>query len=110
MNILIGDSNEPYKMTCFIIQNSSNMSIGKVIYMCFFGKLTLQLIGTGIPKLGLVYLVQWYGDTHKIQMHLSIENAWSIVTDFLKSERANVLPHPPYSPDLAPCDFSYFQS
>lgn len=32
----------------------------------------------------------------------------SIVTDFLKSEKVNVLPHPPYSPDLAPCDFFLF--
>ena len=30
------------------------------------------------------------------------------VTDFLESERVTVLPHPPYLPDLAPCD--YFQN
>ena len=27
------------------------------------------------------------------------------VTKYLKQERVNILPHPPYSPDLAPCDF-----
>ena len=32
----------------------------------------------------------------------------SIVTKFLESERVTVLPHPPYSPDLAPCDFFLF--
>ena len=31
-----------------------------------------------------------------------------IVTEFLRSERVTVLPHPPYSPDLAPCDFFLF--
>ena len=29
----------------------------------------------------------------------------AIVTAFLKKEKVTVLPHPPYSPDLAPCDF-----
>lgn len=32
----------------------------------------------------------------------------AIVTDFLKSEKVTVLPHPPYSPDLAPCDYFLF--
>ena len=32
----------------------------------------------------------------------------SLVTQHLKSERVTVLPHPPYSPDLAPCDFYLF--
>ena len=30
------------------------------------------------------------------------------VTDFPKKEKVKVLPHPPYSPDLAPCDFFLF--
>ena len=32
----------------------------------------------------------------------------AIVTAFLKKEKVSVLPHPPYSPDLAPCDFFLF--
>ena len=32
----------------------------------------------------------------------------TIVTAFLKKEKVTVLPHPPYSPDLAPCDFFLF--
>ena len=32
----------------------------------------------------------------------------AIVTVFLKKEKVTVLPHPPYSPDLAPCDFFLF--
>ena len=31
-----------------------------------------------------------------------------IVTKYLKQERVNVLPHLPYSPDLAPCNFFLF--
>jgi len=30
------------------------------------------------------------------------------VTKYLKQERVVTLPHPPYSPDLAPCDFFLF--
>lgn len=32
----------------------------------------------------------------------------AIVTEYLQSERIELLPHPPYSPDLAPCDFFLF--
>ena len=32
----------------------------------------------------------------------------AIVTAFLKKENVTVLPHPPYSPDLVPCDFFLF--
>ena len=31
-----------------------------------------------------------------------------IVTEFLQQEKVTVLPHPPYSPDLAPCDYFLF--
>ena len=31
------------------------------------------------------------------------------VAQFLKSEKVNVLSHPPFSQDLALCDFSLFQ-
>jgi hypothetical protein len=33
--------------------------------------------------------------------------AW-LVIEFFASEKVTVLPHPPYSPDLAPCDFFFF--
>jgi transposase len=32
----------------------------------------------------------------------------TIVSPFLKKEKVTVLPHPPYSPDLARCDFFLF--
>ena len=31
------------------------------------------------------------------------------MTNFLESEKVTVLSHPPYSPDLAPCDYILFQ-
>ena len=32
----------------------------------------------------------------------------AIVREYLKQEKVVKLPHPPYSPDLAPCDFFLF--
>ena len=32
----------------------------------------------------------------------------AVVTEYLKLKKVTVLPHPPYSPDLAPCDFFLF--
>ena len=32
----------------------------------------------------------------------------SIVIDYLETKKVTVLPHPPYSPDLAPADFFLF--
>ena len=37
------------------------------------------------------------------QFHNSI-----LVTDYLTKMGINTVPHPPYSPDLAPCDFRLF--
>ena len=31
-----------------------------------------------------------------------------IVTEYLRNERVELLPHPPYSPDCVPCDFFLF--
>ena len=49
------------------------------------------------PKTGLKYvrLLHDNASAHKAR----------IVTDFFESEKVTVLPHPPYSPDLAPCDY-----
>ena len=44
--------------------------------------------------------------------HLLHDNASSqkceVVKSFLASEKVKVLNHPPYSPDLSPCDFFLF--
>ena len=44
-----------------------------------------------------------------IRSHLLHDNASShkceVVKSFLASEKVKVLNHPPYSPDLSPCDF-----
>ena len=45
-------------------------------------------------------------------VHLLHDNASShkceVAKSFLASEKVNVLNHPPYSPDLSPCDFVLF--
>ena len=45
-------------------------------------------------------------------VHLLHDNAFSqkceVVQSFLASEKVKVLYHPPYSPDLSPCDFFLF--
>ena len=52
------------------------------------------------PKTGLKYvrLLHDNAPAHKAR----------IVTDFFESEKVTDLPHPPYSPDLAPCDCFLF--
>ena len=52
------------------------------------------------PKTGLKYLRFLHDNASAHKAH--------IVTEFLQSEMANVLPHPPFSPDLAPCDYFLF--
>ena len=53
------------------------------------------------PKIGLKYvrLVHDTAPAHKAR----------IVTEVFESEKVTVLPQPPYSPDLAPCDYFLFQ-
>ena len=41
-------------------------------------------------------------------VHL-LHHRCEVVKSFLASEKVKVLNHPPYSPDLSPCDFFYFQ-
>ena len=51
-------------------------------------------------KTGLVHLRLLHDNAPAHQAHL--------VTECLKSEKVTVLPHPPFSPDLAPCDYFLF--
>ena len=63
----------------------------------------------------------WFSHIHsKVKVHyvkhrpvsevcvLSIENKCVLVEDFLKEVKVVQLSHPPYSPDLSPCDFFLF--
>ena len=45
-----------------------------------------------------VHLLHDYTSSHKCE----------VVKSFLASEKVKVLNHPPYSPDLSPCDFFLF--
>ena len=46
---------------------------------------------------------QWHFQQDNAPVHNSI-----FVTDYLTKMGIMTLPHPPYSPDLAPCDFCLF--
>jgi len=47
--------------------------------------------------------VDWFLHHDNAPAHM----AWS-VQQFLAKNNMTVIPHPPYSPDLAPCDFFLF--
>ena len=73
--------------------------IGKFYKMVVPRKLKTYYKSRG-PKTGLKY-VRFLHDNapaHKAR----------IMTDFLESEKVTVLPRPPFSPDLAPCDYFLF--
>ena len=46
---------------------------------------------------------QWHFHQHNTPVHYSI-----LVTDYLTKMGIKIVPQPPYSPDLAPCDFWLF--
>ena len=49
---------------------------------------------------------EWSG-VHLLHDNASSHNS-EVVKSFLASEKVKVLNHPPYSPDLSPCDFFLF--
>ena len=46
---------------------------------------------------------QWHFHKDNVPVHNSI-----LVTDYLTKMGIKTVPHPPYSPDLAPCDFCFY--
>ena len=52
----------------------------------------------------LFKLAQWHFHQDNAPVHNSI-----LVTDYLTKMGIKTVPHPPYSPDLAPCDFWLFR-
>ena len=98
----------------------------KVMYTIFFnsGGIVLQLPSESGRSINATYftqkilpnLIKNVNDARpKAGMRgikLLIDNASShtarLTKNFLESERIELLPHPPYSPDLAPCDFWLF--
>lgn len=102
------------------------MSTKKVLYCIFFScdGLAVQIpVQKGKSVTGRYYrdvvlkkLKKYYqkrrsvsGYRHARLLHDNAPSHTSeLVKQFLKSENVTVLPHPPYSPDLAPCDFFLF--
>ena len=102
------------------------MSVKKVMYAIFFSNQG-PAIQVAVPK-GKSVNAKFYKNkvlrklkkyfkerrpaTGLANVRLLHDNASShkafIVQDYLKQEKVVELPHPPYSPDLAPCDFFLF--
>ena len=98
-------------------------SVRRVMYALFFdakGPVTQVAVPEGRSVTGLFYkenvlsrVVEHYKTlrpaTGSRGIKLLHDNAPAhkscLVTDYLQENRIAVLPHPPYSPDLAPCDF-----
>jgi histone-lysine N-methyltransferase SETMAR len=55
-------------------------------------------------------LVKWRNNSWALALHHDITSAHTslLVLQLLTSTKTTVIPHSPYSPDLAPCDFSLF--
>ena len=82
-----------------------------------------EFVPTGQTITGAYYLEvlkRLMGRIHRIRPEYRDPEDWSLLHDnapshtslivcqFLARNRVSVLNHPPYSPDLAPCDFSLF--
>ena len=64
---------------------------------------TPELIGQRVRVRVLFKSGQWHFHQDNAPVHNSI-----LVTDYLTKMSIKTVPHPPYSPDLAPCDFCLF--
>jgi len=51
---------------------------------------------------------KWYNNSWTVHHENFLAHASLIVQQFLTSTNKTVIPHPSYSPDLAPCDFCLF--
>ena len=88
---------------CKSVQSSFNNCSINTVYSC---TLKLKWLGKGLLSLTkyspisrtAVFLV------YRRKRYLMKKKA-AIVRKYLKQEKVVELPHPPYSPDLAPCDF-----
>ena len=87
---------------CKSAQSSFDNCSINTVYLC---TLKLKWLGKGLLSLTK------YGPISRTAVFLvynaSLHKA-AIVREYLKQEKVVELPHPPYSPDLAPCDFFLF--
>ena len=88
---------------CKSVQSSFDNCSINTVYSCtlklkWLGKGLLSLTKYGPISRTAVFLV------YRRKRYLMKKKA-AIVREYLKQEKVIELPHPPYSPDLAPCDF-----
>ena len=78
----------------------TGQTVNKKYYAEVFREFSKRFLGkrTALFKSG-----QWYFHQHNAPVHNSV-----LVTDYLTKMGIKIVPYPPYSPDLAPCDFWLF--
>ena len=56
------------------------------------------------------FQILWRTSVRDVMLHHdnAAPHKSAVVTEYLRKERIKLLPHPPYSPDIAPCDFFLF--
>ena len=103
------NTNGKKDLTCYLFTNKSPaiqilVPKGRTVTGKFYENVVLRKLKTYYKshrsKTGLKYV--WL-----LHDNASAQKA-RIVTDFLESEKLNVLPHPPDSPDLVPFDYFLF--
>ena len=91
----IANDTHLFRANCFQLTELFQIEIDAVIYTdqltCYFGTWTKQ-------RMVKSSLLHDNASSHKCE----------VVKSFLASEKVKVLNHPPYSPDLSPCDFFLF--
>ena len=78
----------------------TGQTVNKEYYVEVLKEFRKRFLG---KRLALFKSGQWHFHQDNSPVHNSI-----LVTDYLTKMGIKTVPHPPYSPDLAPCDFCLF--
>ena len=78
----------------------TGQTVNKEYYVEVLSEFSQRFLG---KRPALFKLAQWHFQRDNAPVHNSI-----FVTDYLTKMGIKTLPHPPYSPDLDPCDFWLF--
>ena len=78
----------------------TGLTINKEYYVEVLREFRKRFLG---KRPALFKSAQWHFHQDNVPVHNSI-----LVTDYLTKMGIKTVPHPPYRPDLAPCDFSLF--
>lgn len=73
---------------------------GTTVTANYYKEVLRQLMKDHIPKKRPELIGKWKLHHDNARPHVA-----NVVTEFLHSKNVRSVPHPPYSPDIAPCDF-----